>query len=437
VELEMKRMTLFLLCGFLLCAGGVSAQNINRVLLVINDNSPNSIEVGNYYALKRGVPTTNICHIFTQNSATTVRSSERIDWSTFVSQIRNPILNHIAANNLTIEYIVLTRGIPPVVEGGAGNPTNVVSGQGIASTDSLLAVSRDYPAENDLNFTNEDETIIYTRTWVNRFWNSPTPFSRASNSGYIVTRLEGWTPEEIKAMIDRSVEAAYLVGTWVFDLSPEYGFYLSRVHPWGILDEDYVGLRYLDFNYDIYQSANETLAARIPGVLRVDGDVVPSSANGTFANNIGNIAGYIGWGSNDAARDEFGAYLSTRARWNTLGFLPGSIGDIAYSSSGYTFNNRNALNRTLIADLVAQGISGARGNIAEPYLDGISSPTVLFRHYLNGFNLGEAFYSAGRFIGWREVVIGDPLTKVKVPRLIPLTEQVSSGKQTTPIGISQ
>ena len=80
------------------------------------------------------------------------------------------------------------------------------------------------------------------------FWNSPTPFNRATNSGYIVTRLEGWTTNSIKAMIDRSVEAAYLVGTWVFDISPEYGFYLSHAHPWGVLEKDYTGLRYLDFN---------------------------------------------------------------------------------------------------------------------------------------------------------------------------------------------
>ena len=423
----MRKLNSFWLGVLLLfCAVGGRAQSVSKVLVVINDNSAASIELGNYYALKRGIPASNICHITALDS--TLAYSETINWNSFVTTIRNPILNSIATRGLNIEYIVLTKGIPPVVNGGEGNPTLATNGTGVASTDELLAVSRDYPADPDLQFTNDDMTYIYAQTWVNRFWNSNHHFSRATDSGYIVTRLEGYTVPSIKAMVDRSIEAAYLVGTWIHDLAPEYGFYVAHPHPWGILDADYTGLQYYDFNWDIYTSAGNLTAARIPGVRRVDGDVIATGPS-TFEDNVFNVAGYIGWGSNDHA--------ATRPKWNSNQFLPGSIADVAYSSSGYTFNDRNALDRTLIADLVDQGISGASANIAEPFLDAISSPTVLFAHYINEFNLAETFYSAYRFMGWRQVLIGDPLTKVKVPRLIPLTEQVASGKNVVPLGIYQ
>jgi uncharacterized protein (TIGR03790 family) len=429
-----------IVCLLMLVVGRVNAQNISEVLLVINDNSPASAEIGNYYALKRGIPAANICHIATVDGS--VPANEQIGWPQFVSDIRTPILNHIAARGLSISYIVLTKGVPPVVYGGSGNPASHLNPDGsvilgLASSDSLLAVSRDYPAEPDYVVTDEAGTHVYFKFWTNRFWNSPTRFNRATNSGFIVTRLEGWTVSAIKAMIDRSVEAAYLVGTWVHDLSPEYGLYESHPHPWALTDTDYTGLRYLDFNWDIYTSASNLIAARVPGVLRVDDAPLNGTFNGTFVENVGNIAGYIGWGSNDAARDASNNYVVTRAKWNSLGFLPGSIADIAFSGSGVSFNNRNFNNRTLIADLVDQGVSGARGNVAEPYLDAISSPTVLFAHHINGFNIGESFYSAGRFLGWREAVLGDPMTRVIVPRTHPLTEQVSAAKSVAPIGTYQ
>ncbi len=431
-----KQIVFWLLILLVCCAGSSLAQSPTKVLVVINDNSAASVELGNYYALKRGIPANNVCHIATQDSTAAGYGVEQTNWPIFVSQIRDPILNYIANHSLDIEYIVLTKGIPPVVNGGAGNPTYAPNGLTIASTDGLLAVSRDY-AEPDLVGTNEAETETYFKSWVNRFWNSAHHFSRVTDSGYLVTRLEGYTVPSIKAMIDRSIEVAYLVGTWILDLSPEYGFYASHAHPWGITAPDYTGLRYLDFNWDIYEAADNLNAALIPGVRRIDGDLPFGTPNGTFEYDCANIVGYIGWGSNDAARDSSNVYVATRARWNTLGFLPGSIADIAYSSSGYTFNDRNALNRTLIVDLVDQGVSGASANIAEPYLDAISSPSVLFPHWINEYNLAETFYSAYRFIGWRQVVIGDPLTKVKVPRLIPLTEQVASGKNLVPLGTYQ
>jgi tetratricopeptide (TPR) repeat protein len=63
----------------------------------------------------------------------------------------------------------------------------------------------------------------------------------------------------------------------------------------------------------------------------------------------------------------------------------------------------------LAGDLIREGASGVAGQVAEPYLDGVIRPDVLFPAYLSGFNLVESFFLALPYLSWRSVVIGDPL----------------------------
>ena len=52
-----------------------------------------------------------------------------------------------------------------------------------------------------------------------------------------------------------------------------------------------------------------------------------------------------------------------------------------------------------------------KGYTDEPLLQAIASPTVLFDRYTRGWTLAESFYSASRFVGGQDVVIGDPLAR--------------------------
>jgi hypothetical protein len=67
--------------------------------------------------------------------------------------------------------------------------------------------------------------------------------------------------------------------------------------------------------------------------------------------------------------------------------------------------------QSLIADLVHQGATGAKGYCDEPLLQAISSPSVLFERYSRGWTLAESFYAAARFVGWEDIVLGDPLCR--------------------------
>jgi len=65
--------------------------------------------------------------------------------------------------------------------------------------------------------------------------------------------------------------------------------------------------------------------------------------------------------------------------------------------------------QSLIADLIANGLTGSVGFVNEPTLNGISSPTLNISHYYAGYTLAESFYAGSPYLGWEGLVVGDPL----------------------------
>ncbi len=58
---------------------------------------------------------------------------------------------------------------------------------------------------------------------------------------------------------------------------------------------------------------------------------------------------------------------------------------------------------------VTGGVTGFGSYVADPLQDGYFRPQILFPAYTSGFNLAESYYASCRYLGWRQVVIGDPL----------------------------
>jgi hypothetical protein len=108
----------------------------------------------------------------------------------------------------------------------------------------------------------------------------------------------------------------------------------------------------------------------------------------------------VSWGSND------GGYNASV--YHSITFAPGAVSETAVSTSGRTLLPTTG-GQSLVADLIAQGTSGVKGYVTEPYLDSMASPTVLFDLYSSGRNLAESYYAASRFVWWKDVVLGDPL----------------------------
>ncbi len=121
----------------------------------------------------------------------------------------------------------------------------------------------------------------------------------------------------------------------------------------------------------------------------------------TFVGSKQGLMGYASWGSNDAK-------FATE-NYQSIRFAPGAIAETAVSTSGRTFLP-SAGGQSLIAELIEARVTGAKGYCDEPFLPAIASPTILFDRYSRGWNLAESFYAASRFVGWEDIVIGDPLS---------------------------
>ena len=98
------------------------------------------------------------------------------------------------------------------------------------------------------------------------------------------------------------------------------------------------------------------------------------------------------------------------ANYKKLRFADGGIAETAVSTSARTFLPTTG-GQSLIADLISQRVTGVKGYCDEPLLQAVASPTILFDRYTRGWNLAESFYAASRFVGWEDIVIGDPLCR--------------------------
>ena len=146
-----------------------------------------------------------------------------------------------------------------------------------------------------------------------------------------------------------------------------------------------------EFNADM-RKAHDILASRgIPDELDL---------KEAFVGNRSHLLGYFSWGSNDAK-------YSTAA-YQSLSFSPGSFCDTAVSTSARTFLPTTG-GQSLLTDLIAHGLTCGKGYVDEPLLQAIASPSVALDRYTSGYTMAESFYAASHFVGWEDIVVGDPL----------------------------
>jgi uncharacterized protein (TIGR03790 family) len=354
-----------------------AAQSAENVAVVINDASPASQKIAEYYIKRRGIPATNVIRIRTV-------TTEDIERPGYLSTIEQPVAAALSRNALQdrILYIVLTKGIPLRVRGTAG--TNGT----YASVDSELTV---------LYTKMTGRPVPVSGPFVNPFYldtrpvREARPFSHRDHQIYLVTRLDAFTVDEVLQLIDRA-QSPVSDGSIVLD---------QRA---GLSD----------------QTADEWLAEAARRIQdQGQGSRVALNTSMSSAPPADRVLGYYSWGSNDPAN---------RKRQFGMRFVPGAIAATFVSSDARTFNpppndwvpsgdwnNARGLfagsPQTLIGDLIREGATGVAGHVAEPYLRSAIKPEILFPAYLAGFNLAESFYLAMPNLSWQTVVIGDPLCR--------------------------
>jgi uncharacterized protein (TIGR03790 family) len=364
------------------------AQTADNVVVVINDASPASVQIGEYYARKRAIAQDHIVRIKTATTDTIPRAD-------YIKTIDQPIAQLLTKQRLLDRtlYIVLTKGVPLRIDGTIGGDGTT------ASVDSEL-------------------TLLYRRlvgTPVAIAGHVPNPyylnqkkisdakfFSRASFDIYLVTRLDGFTVDDVLKLIDRGS-------------TPSTD-----------------GKIVLDQRGSLIDAGGDQWLAATADRLRQSGagDRVVLEMTKALAVTDGPVLGYFSWGSNDPAN---------RLRRFGFQFVPGAIAGLFVSTDGRTFteppadwvpgvatDKRGYGTQSLTGDLIRDGITGVAGHVTEPYLDATIRPQILFPAYLAGFNLAESFYLAMPYLSWQTVVVGDPLC-APFPRTPVAPDQIDKG----------
>jgi uncharacterized protein (TIGR03790 family) len=373
----------------------------DRVLVIRNANSPVSQEVADDYCRRRGVR--NILTVTCPDSAMGVQA-ETMSFKGFQETVEAPLAAFLATRP-EIDFIVLTKGMPlrlaDVSQGPAPGPM---------ALDSYLASWRYDKLPDGVRVEVTDPAYgaeFHGLAWANRFWDSSQRFSHGRVGGYLVTRLDGYTAADAKALTTRALEAEAAMqrrksgsAPILLDMCPAYGFVTNNTHPHSLLaDPSAAKVKIIresefgEFNSDMQWAARQLSNRGVPVQL----DLAER-----FVGNASKLAGYVSWGSNDQKFDA--------QAYRSLSFSPGALAETAVSTSARTFLPTTG-GQSLIADLIAQGTTGAKGYSDEPLLQAVASPSILFDRYAQGWTLAESYYAASRLVGWRDIVIGDPICR--------------------------
>ena len=374
MNMSSHRAKYVLVAALLLVSRTLSASGYGDVAVVVNTNSQVSLAIGSYFQSARGIPQRNIIYVNT----TTAETITDADFALLRGQIEIYLQN----NNLTdsINYIVTTKGVPLRIDRGDAGAASAAS----ASVESELMCVLGPLCDQ-----------------IGRGGGIPSPyfgqtahFSRKAFGIYLVTRLDGYSLQDVEQLIDKSGPGVHL--------NPASSFVLDQDPQWG----------------GPYATLNTNLT-KARDLLALGGASTLLNTDTVFLTRQSAIAGYASWGSNDHHAVQYSDDGSPNDTW-----APGAIAETYVSTSARSFMAPAVSGQSLIADLIQEGASGAKGYVYEPFVIGMADVSILFGRYTSGYNLAESFFSASHLLSWMDVVVGDPKTSIVTH--LPLPVQLSS-----------
>jgi uncharacterized protein (TIGR03790 family) len=367
------------------CSGTAFGQSPENVAVVVNENSAASQVIAQDYIKKRGIPDANVIRLHAP-------VDETVDRSTYIGAIEQPIAASLARGALQdrILYIVLTKGVPLRIAGSLGQEGTM------ASVDSELTLLYRKMTGQSAPVSGHVPNPYFLGQ---RAIGDAQRFSHRDYDIYLVTRIDAFTVEEAQMLVDLALKPS-TAGRVVID------------------QRDAVTAH----------AGEELLAKTAQAVREIDSpDRVLLETTPKPASTADQVVGYASWGSTDP---------QLRGRFVGLRFAPGAIAATLAGADARTFqapppdwvpmkdpSNRSTWfggsPQSLIGDLIREGVTGIAGSVAEPFLQGVVRPDVVFPAYLSGFNLAESFYIAMPFLSWETVVIGDPLCQPFAKKPLP------------------
>ena len=374
------RLPFFLLVGSL-AASPLRAQSDSgfdyrpATVIVFNSTDPESKSLAEYYASKRGIPTTNLVGLKASKEETITRRD-------FVESIESPLraaliergwwktANVPGQGNLavqtTMRVLTLIRGLPlRIAEDAppAGETPPATGGSNASSVDSELAITGVI-----------DKTI--TGPLKNPYFERPEPFySLPITPMFLVGRIDGPDKATARRLIDDALatEATGLYGKAYIDLALK--------------------------NEAGYQDGETWLLSSAQALEMKGIPVMVDSLAATLPTNfpMSDTAYYLGWYTGTAD----GPFLNPNFK-----FRRGGIACHIHSFSATTLRSSKEY---WCGPLLAKGACAVLGNTWEPYLDLTAHLDKFTAGLLAGRNLAEAAWAATKTLSWMNVVIGDPL----------------------------
>ncbi len=383
--------TIFLV-SILLLMNSLTAQYVDYddVAVIVNNNSPTSVEIGEYFKSRRSIPDDNMIYI-------NCSDMERID-STELFSIVNQVSDYLTNNNLTesINYLVTTKGVPLIYEGG--NCDTIISIGRCSSVDSELAL-----------IINHNDLIGVTQIAQNPYFKSDNyNFSRDEFDIFLVTRLDGYTIDDVKSLINRSGPDLYADkanAQFIFDLA---------------FSEDTITSALLG---EIMEAGNDVLQSK-------NWNTIFSPSPTTFITDESNVLGYYSY-----------IYNPSNKILNN-DWMNGSIANLGVGVTAFTFDKEeNIYNELILANLIEEGACGASGMVHGYFLSqGTVWPEVLFEKYTYGidtisqfniyYNLAESYWNSISVLSSVHVVVGDPKTSIVLegPSNVQISNEISHFK---------
>jgi len=320
-----------------------------NVIVVVNQNSTNSLQLGNDYCEQREVPPQNFLRM-------TGWTNGSINWSPadFQTYLLNPLLAMVASRGLTnqAQFVLLSMDIP----------YRVTDGTGQNSTTSALFYgfkTNGVPVEGIDSCSLPDNSS-------NSYAYSEMPFSQAkpdtaATNSFLAMMLTDTNLAGAEATLTRGVAADFSY--------PTQTVYLAKT------SDPARNVRFIEFDNSVF----ENQVAGNYAVTRVDTDST------SFTNLFGLLTGLASFS------------LATNA------FVPGAVGDSLTSFGGYILENTG---QTPALAFLEAGASGSYGTVVEPCNYTNKFPDAVDYFYqTRGFSLAEAYYQSvlnpfqGLFVG--------------------------------------
>ncbi|PXA04438.1 hypothetical protein DDZ13_07875 [Coraliomargarita sinensis] len=362
-----------------LSVGGFAAE-ADSVVVVVNENDPDSVAIGEYYAEQRGIPVENIVRLKTS-------SDETISLSDYVTTISNPLLDELLEREWIngvksaekdrygrerlsvsvhrIRFLVTVRGVPLRI---ANTGDLIEPGQekipkqfkvNRASVDSELAL---LPAPPNLSMT---------AFQANPYFEGKPVSDSDANRILKVARLDGPTKADVIRLIDRTIQAE------------KYGL---------------MGRAYIDAGGP-HAKGDEWInqAGDLAEGAYFDTEFETSKRPRGYQDRLDAPALYFGWYRSNA----YGPWRE--ARWSVP---PGAI---AYHLHSFSATTVRSATKSWIGPLISQGYCATFGYVYEPYLEFTVRPHLFLQHLLRGNNFGDAIMYSNPVLSWQTVAVGDPL----------------------------